>query len=100
MDVSTPYDVGGLLKQKGIESVSDPFNVGAYTESDYTLCQNSCLATQDFLHGQTAFLCGTPLHQRKKCSVYIRVEEIAWSDHLFYCVGVGKTAWLLFCTIL
>ena len=47
MNLSTPYDVDGLLKQKGIGSVPHSFGVGAYTASNKCPAPNNGLATRD-----------------------------------------------------
>ena len=47
MNLSTPHDVDGLLKYKGIENVPDPFGAGVYTASDKRPAPNSGLAMQD-----------------------------------------------------
>ena len=50
MNLSTPHDVDGLLKQKGIGSVPDPFGVGTYTASNKCPALNSDLATRDYVY--------------------------------------------------
>ena len=48
MNLSTPHDVDGLLKQKkGIQSVPDSFCTDTYSASDKCPTPNSGLATLD-----------------------------------------------------
>ena len=43
----TTHDVDGLLKQKDIGSVPDPFGACAYTASDKRSVSNGGMATRD-----------------------------------------------------